>query len=702
MISKYSWSDVANTFVKEVFTRNVRWMLKDYRYTKYDTTQVIYGRLTDTFNASRISRRLVMFQVWFMKNNAKETLQGYNQRLGRPRSQVRNGIVSKTKYILGSKSWWNYFDELGVIIKDEDAIDQLLRFAIYNSKKNNYHRSYNNMGPIQRVNPPRMDINGPKTEGNKQGVSVGIKLKGDQQNNIRGSGWRGRGRGGRTRCQNVGRGRGKRQPQQPGQAKGRGRGFTPRQQNQNQIQNPIRAGMQNTIDRNINNVMQFQRQQPVMIRQIANPNQNQYEGPAPGAPPQQKQTQQPKANGKGLQQQNSAQSKPMPVNDDKNDVQVNERKTVSKSQRRKRRKKGNKDKNVDNSMLNENEKQPQNMAPTQIQNTSNTEELTEEQPVSKAQRRKRRKKRNNRNEDDQNATHDQPKIDEVNETKPVSNSQKMERNKRDNENVQQTDNDVNSVSSVTSNSQNHGKPNQNVLRWKLNKNDLDIVQFKVDESGYKQIIQNNWSLSINFYELGIQPMKLPPSVVQLEIEYELRIILDQDTIEDKGVVIMDEDGAYIYEWYQEEFEGIKELEIILNIEIIDIILDITSNATNQAAIITAINSFSENGNNGNNINAKEAKSISKAQRRKRRKRGNKNGKNENGNENHQQPPEQNIAQHQNQYQTPGRVVMPQQKHQHQVTSINNNGADMIQKVPLCEYYRSARGCALGQRCNYRH
>ena len=55
MISdQYSWSDVASTFIKEVFTRNVRWMVKQDKYSEYNTTQVVYGRLWDTFNASKV------------------------------------------------------------------------------------------------------------------------------------------------------------------------------------------------------------------------------------------------------------------------------------------------------------------------------------------------------------------------------------------------------------------------------------------------------------------------------------------------------------------------------------------------------------------------------------------------------------------------------------------------------------------------
>ena len=55
MIStQYSWSDVSPNFIKEVFTRNVRWMVQDQRYKKYDTTNFVNGRLEDTFNASKV------------------------------------------------------------------------------------------------------------------------------------------------------------------------------------------------------------------------------------------------------------------------------------------------------------------------------------------------------------------------------------------------------------------------------------------------------------------------------------------------------------------------------------------------------------------------------------------------------------------------------------------------------------------------
>merc|ERR1712083_889162 len=177
-----------------------RWMVGDKKYAKYNTTRSVAGRLKDTFNASKVSRRLVMFQVWFVRNTSSETLQGYNERLGRPQTKVRNGVVAKTKFILNSQSWRDYFNELDVVIRDDKAIDQLLRFAIFNSKSAGYHRD---QGIIKKVNPPSIRVNGYVKQGHvpiEEGVSMRSSGRG-----IRGSGWRGRGRG----TVNIQRGRGR-------------------------------------------------------------------------------------------------------------------------------------------------------------------------------------------------------------------------------------------------------------------------------------------------------------------------------------------------------------------------------------------------------------------------------------------------------------------------------------------------------------
>jgi len=171
--SKYQWNDVAHLFIEEVFTRNVRWMIADSKYRHFDTTSHIKSRLQGTFNASKVSRRLVMFQVWFMRNSATQTLQAYNERLGRPANKIRNGVVAKTKFILNSSKWTDYFAELRVALKNEKCIDQLLRFAVYNSMQMGYHRGGRQ---IAKVRSPSIRVTAERYEQQKYVISADRKL----------------------------------------------------------------------------------------------------------------------------------------------------------------------------------------------------------------------------------------------------------------------------------------------------------------------------------------------------------------------------------------------------------------------------------------------------------------------------------------------------------------------------------------------
>merc|ERR1712190_648974 len=143
MLSKYEWCDVARFFVQESFSRKVRWMIKKPGCKHLNTTDYVPHRLQDTLKVSKTGIRLVMFQVWFMKNAASGTLKGYNERLGRPQSRVRSEIFAKSKFILSSDKWSDYFNELDIVLNDDNAIDQLLRYSVYRSKEMGYHYSNN-------------------------------------------------------------------------------------------------------------------------------------------------------------------------------------------------------------------------------------------------------------------------------------------------------------------------------------------------------------------------------------------------------------------------------------------------------------------------------------------------------------------------------------------------------------------------------
>merc|ERR1719242_1813039 len=173
MISKkYQWSDIAEQFVYESFTRNIKWMVQSGKYTHCNTTDFQSDRLKATFESTRTGHRLIMFQVWFSQINAIETLRSYNKRLGRPRRAVRDGIVPKTNAILDCDSWGRYLSDLGVVVKERRTLDHLLRFSVYNSWKKGYHKKqkelysqYNGYAfydrkstAIDAISPPQLEI----------------------------------------------------------------------------------------------------------------------------------------------------------------------------------------------------------------------------------------------------------------------------------------------------------------------------------------------------------------------------------------------------------------------------------------------------------------------------------------------------------------------------------------------------------------
>ncbi len=78
-LSTAGWEDVAEQFLGELFVRNVRWILQDAPHLAHIHTGRDGGQsalmIDDAFTCTLVSRRLVMFQVYFLKN------------IGRPNNQ---------------------------------------------------------------------------------------------------------------------------------------------------------------------------------------------------------------------------------------------------------------------------------------------------------------------------------------------------------------------------------------------------------------------------------------------------------------------------------------------------------------------------------------------------------------------------------------------------------------------------------------
>lgn len=85
-LSTASWEDVAEQFLGELFVRNVRWILQDAPHLAHVHTGRDGGQsalmIDDAFTCTLVSRRLVMFQVYFLKN------------IGRPNNQSMSSSSS--------------------------------------------------------------------------------------------------------------------------------------------------------------------------------------------------------------------------------------------------------------------------------------------------------------------------------------------------------------------------------------------------------------------------------------------------------------------------------------------------------------------------------------------------------------------------------------------------------------------------------
>lgn len=137
-----SWKDhLANPFIDEVLSRNVRWLLE-----KHPTLAVLehantppQHRLKTSFAESRTSLRLVMFQVFFL-----ETFATMPTQYGFPDADVPARITAGIKEIYAINGWKAFFLRIGLTEAAEAGPKSMaarLRAAIVSSAERSYHGS---------------------------------------------------------------------------------------------------------------------------------------------------------------------------------------------------------------------------------------------------------------------------------------------------------------------------------------------------------------------------------------------------------------------------------------------------------------------------------------------------------------------------------------------------------------------------------
>jgi hypothetical protein len=129
---KYNWIDISNVFLEECDTRNVLWYLG--KYPELQDIKHNLGRDIKVFDATEVSRTLIMFQVRFSQIVTALTTEMMDSNFGLAPENLRVELKDTYKSVIKIKKWNGYFKWLGVnIVNPQERCKQLInavrRFA---------------------------------------------------------------------------------------------------------------------------------------------------------------------------------------------------------------------------------------------------------------------------------------------------------------------------------------------------------------------------------------------------------------------------------------------------------------------------------------------------------------------------------------------------------------------------------------------
>merc|ERR1711959_126984 len=182
---KYTWDDIALPVLSETLDRNVLWLLKAHPHL---VSPSVCGteRIRLALKASEVSRRLLMFNIWFLQNvshlphthvekgcvccrNAQCLLPRYERTMGRPTQSTVSALQQACRRSLDpSQNWNSYLQAVGCEPMDDAAINQWLVRSLFNSARKGYHRSrhFENLAAANRElrKARESEMNEPKWE----------------------------------------------------------------------------------------------------------------------------------------------------------------------------------------------------------------------------------------------------------------------------------------------------------------------------------------------------------------------------------------------------------------------------------------------------------------------------------------------------------------------------------------------------------
>uniref|UniRef100_A0A6B2L583 Uncharacterized protein n=1 Tax=Arcella intermedia TaxID=1963864 RepID=A0A6B2L583_9EUKA len=165
---KYSWHDVAPAYLTENFDRNAKWILKEAPHLRYNlySTDIDWERIKTSFHATKVSNKLLMFHVYFLKTFAKppnmrrtEIIDAYDSFYNQISHEQQQIFLDEVNKIKNLQTWSEFFLYIDYPeFASPATLSQLLKDSIIRSQNKEYHQ------PRPRNNQPRNRPGKPKNK----------------------------------------------------------------------------------------------------------------------------------------------------------------------------------------------------------------------------------------------------------------------------------------------------------------------------------------------------------------------------------------------------------------------------------------------------------------------------------------------------------------------------------------------------------
>lgn len=140
--SKFTWQHISQNFMSECETRNVFWYCVGRNATNRELVDPLYigDRAKKVFNATTVSRNLVMFQVKFATVTKFLDLAEFNSNYGLAPENLTAELKNLYSQVVAVEDWNAFFDFIDMPrVNDEKRNKELIQ-AVKSSLKQGYHK----------------------------------------------------------------------------------------------------------------------------------------------------------------------------------------------------------------------------------------------------------------------------------------------------------------------------------------------------------------------------------------------------------------------------------------------------------------------------------------------------------------------------------------------------------------------------------